>query len=104
VKFWLSLLFEPTEQLLDLPGSPRSSVSRVSLPDHVVVKVGDKTPHPSGYPLQPDEDFIDPFCAFAAMSAVTTRLRFMNYVYVVRSVIPSSSPAVACPPCCRTTG
>ncbi len=84
MKFWLSLLFEPTEQLLDLARvAEELGLEGVVLPDHVVVKVGDKTPHPSGYPLQPDEEFIDPFCAFAAMSAVTTTLRFMNYVYVV---------------------
>jgi probable F420-dependent oxidoreductase len=55
----------------------------VVLPDHVVIKVGDRTPHPSGYPVRPDEPHVDPFCAFSAMAAVTTTLRFMNYIYVV---------------------
>ncbi len=84
MKLWLSLLFEPTEQLLDLARMAEElGLEGVVLPDHVVIKVGDKTPHPSGYPTLPEEHFIDPFCAFAAMSAVTTTLRFMNYVYVV---------------------
>jgi probable F420-dependent oxidoreductase len=84
VKYWLSLLFEPTEQLLDLARMAEEfGLEGVVMPDHVVIKVGDKTPHPSGYPTLPEENFIDPFCAFAAMSAVTTTLRFMNYVYVV---------------------
>ena len=46
MKFWLSLLFEPTEQLLDLARfAEELGLEGVVLPDHVVVKVGDKTPH-----------------------------------------------------------
>jgi probable F420-dependent oxidoreductase len=55
----------------------------VVVPEHLVVKVGDRTPHPAGFPLQPELEFPDPMCVFAAMAAVTTRLRFMTYVYVV---------------------
>jgi probable F420-dependent oxidoreductase len=84
VRFWLSLNFEPMDQLLDHARDAEAfGFEGVVLPDHVVIKVGERTAHPKGYPLQPNEFFLDPFCAFSAMAAVTTRLRFLNYVYVV---------------------
>jgi probable F420-dependent oxidoreductase len=84
VRFWLSLNFEPMDQLLDHARDAEAfGFEGVVLPDHVVIKVGERTPHPKGYPLQPNEAFLDPFCTFSAMAAVTTRLRFLNYVYVV---------------------
>jgi probable F420-dependent oxidoreductase len=84
VKYWLSLLFEPVDQLIKHAlMAEQLGFEGVVLPDHVVLQVGDKTPHPKGYPTEPHEDFVDPFCAFSAMAAVTTRLKFMNYVYVV---------------------
>ena len=39
--------------------------------------------HPTDYQLEPDAEFADPLCAFSAMAAVTTRLRFLPFVYVV---------------------
>jgi len=84
VRFWLSLNFEPVDQLLDHARDAEAfGFEGVVLPDHVVIKVGERTPHPKGYPLQPNELFLDSLCAFSAMAAVTTRLRFLNYVYVV---------------------
>jgi len=84
MKYWLSLLFEPAEQLVDLARLAEDlGFEGVVLPDHVVIQVGDRTPHPVGFPLQAETEFLDPFCAFAAMAAVTTRLRFLNYIYVV---------------------
>ena len=84
MKFWLSLLFEPADQLVDHARvAEELGFEGVVLPDHIVVKEGERTPHPRGHPLQPDEIFLDPFCAFSAMAAVTTRLRFLNFVYVV---------------------
>ena len=84
MKFWLCLNFEPPESLL---GHARNAEALgfegVVLPEHVVVKEGERTPHPNGYPLKAHELFLDPFLAFAAMAAVTTRLRFLNGVYVV---------------------
>jgi len=84
MKFWLSLLFEPPGSLLDHARMAEEfGYEGVVLPDHVVVKDGPRTPHPSGYPLQADEVFVDPLLAFSAMAAVTKRLRFLNFVYVV---------------------
>ena len=84
MKFWLCLNFEPTESLLDHARNAEAlGYEGVVLPEHVVVKDGERTPHPNGYPLKPWELFIDPFLAFAAMAAVTTRLKFLNGVYVV---------------------
>jgi probable F420-dependent oxidoreductase len=84
MQFWLSLIFEQPDSLVEhARAAEEFGFSGVALQDHVVVKVGDRVPHPSGYPLQPDEIFVDPFCAFSAMASVTTHLRFLNSVYVV---------------------
>jgi len=84
MKFWLSLLFEPPGSLLDHARyAEELGFEGVCLPDHVVVTDGPRTPHPKGYPLQAHELFADPFLAFSAMAAVTRKLRFLNYVYVV---------------------
>ena len=84
MRFWLSLNFEPVEQLLDLArGAEEFGFEGVVLPDHIVVPAGDTTPHPSGYPLQPEEAFLEPLLVFAAMAGVTTRLRFLSGVLVI---------------------
>ncbi len=84
MKFWLCLQGTPADEFVQAARDAEAlGYEGVWLPEHLVVKDGDRTPHPTGYPLQADEEFPDPFLAFAAMSAVTTRLRFMTYVYVV---------------------
>lgn len=84
MKFWLSLMFEPPESLMTHARNAEvHGFEGVVLPDHVVVKEGPRTPHPSGYPLRADELFLDPFLAFSAMAALTTRLRFLTFVFVV---------------------
>jgi probable F420-dependent oxidoreductase len=84
VRFWLSLNFEPWDQLLDLARAAEDfGFEGVVLPDHVVVPAEDTTLHPSGYPLNPEEVFLEPLIAFAAMASVTTRLRFLSDVVVV---------------------
>jgi len=84
VRFWLSLNFEPWNQLLDLARAAEVfGFEGVVLPDHIVVPAKDTTLHPSGYPLNPEEVFLEPLIAFAAMASVTTRLRFLSDVVVV---------------------
>jgi probable F420-dependent oxidoreductase len=84
VRFWLSLNFEPWEQLLDLARlAEEVGFEGVVLPDHIVIPSGELTPHPSGYPLKPDEPFVEPLIAFATMAGATTRLKFLSGVIVV---------------------
>jgi probable F420-dependent oxidoreductase len=84
VRFWLSVMFEPYDQLLDhARRAEELGFEGVIMADHVVVLDGERTPHPSGYPLRADEPFPDPLVTFGAMAAVTTRLRFMTGVLVV---------------------
>lgn len=84
MKHWLSLVFEPYDQLLDHARMAEAAgFEGVVMPDHIVVPVDARTPHPSGYPLQPEEQFVDPFITFGAMAAVTTTLRFATFVLVV---------------------
>jgi len=84
MEFWLSLIFEQPDSLLEhARNAEKLGFTGVALQDHVVVKTGERTPHPTGYPLEAEEIFVDPFCAFSAMASVTTRLRFLTWVYVV---------------------
>jgi len=84
MKFWLTLDFEAPEHLLDYARKAEElGFEGVVLPDHVVVKDGPRTPHPSGFGLRADHLFVDPMVAYAAMAAVTTKLKFLSYVYVV---------------------
>jgi probable F420-dependent oxidoreductase len=84
VKFWLSVQDVPADEFVQCARDAEEfGYEGVNLPEHLVVKVGDRTPHPTGYRLEPDAEFPDPFCVFSAMAAVTTRLRFMTFVYVV---------------------
>jgi probable F420-dependent oxidoreductase len=55
----------------------------VTLPEHIIVKVGERTPHPTGYPMEAEAEFPDPLIVFSAMAAATTRLRFLTWVYVI---------------------
>jgi probable F420-dependent oxidoreductase len=84
MKIWMSI--EPTS-IDEIVQSARDAEAMgyegVVLPEHLVVKVGDRTPHPNGYQLMPDAHFPDPLLVFSAMAAVTTRLRFLTMVYVV---------------------
>jgi probable F420-dependent oxidoreductase len=84
MKFWLSVGMGPAGELLQSAQDAEAlGYEGVVVPEHLVVKVGDRTPHPAGFPLRPELAFPDPMCVFSAMAAVTTRLRFMTYVYVV---------------------
>lgn len=59
----------------------------VAVSDHVVypARLDSRYPYtPDGVPLfSPDEDWPDPWVAVGAMSAVTSRLRFLTNVYVL---------------------
>lgn len=84
MRYWLSLNFEPWSTLLEHARMAEDlGFDGVVLPDHVVLPTGEVTPHPTGYPLAPDAPFTEPLIAFAAMAAVTTRLRFLTGVLVV---------------------
>lgn len=84
MKYWLCLNFEPVDTLLaHARKADELGFEGVVMPDHIVVKDGPRTPHPSDFPLRADHDFVDPMVAYSAMAAVTTRLKFLSYVYVV---------------------
>ena len=75
---------EPPELLLKYARKAEElGFEGVVLPDHVVVKEKPRTPHPSNFELRADHLFVDPLIAYTAMATVTTRLKFLSYVYVV---------------------
>jgi probable F420-dependent oxidoreductase len=84
MKFWLAAAAMPVDQLIQYGRDAEVlGYDGMMLPEHVVVKVGERTPHPTGFRLEPDADFPDPLCVFSAMASVTTTLRFLPFVYVV---------------------
>jgi probable F420-dependent oxidoreductase len=85
VKFWQSLIFCEPEQLLAIAQTADGlGYAGVVLPDHVALPEEAASSYPySEYRLDPRAPFLDPWPAIAAMAAVTTRLRFATYVYIL---------------------
>ena len=85
---WQNLASAVPERLVELARAAEDAgIHGVTLPEHLVTPTSIATANPyvpgggSGYPS--DTPFIDPFVAFGALSAVTTRLEFMANVYVL---------------------
>lgn len=78
-------MFEPVDQLLDIARIAEScGYHGVGLADHVAVPRQFQSVHPSGEnPFTAESSFPDTFTTISAMAAVTERLRFMSYVYVL---------------------
>ena len=85
MKFWLPIIGEDTTQLLDLARCAEAcGFEGVAVADHVGVPLRYASRHPSGEtPFDHRMPFPDPLTSIAAMAAVTTRLRFLTYVYVL---------------------
>ncbi|MCD9623835.1 TIGR03619 family F420-dependent LLM class oxidoreductase [Rhabdothermincola salaria] len=85
-------MFEPLDQLLPIARMAEEyGYEGIGLADHVAVPETFASVHPSGEnPLTARSDFPDSFTAMAAMAAVTERLRFMSYVYVLSMRDPLS--------------
>jgi probable F420-dependent oxidoreductase len=85
LKYWVPVIFEPHDQLLDLARIAEAcGYEGLALADHVAVPAEFASIHPSGEnPFTATSPFPDPFVSMAAMAAVTTTLRFMSYVYVL---------------------
>jgi probable F420-dependent oxidoreductase len=83
--FWMAVMFEGTEQLLDIARSAEElGYAGIAVADHIAVPASFASVHPSGEnPFDHRTNFPDPFATIAAMSVVTTRLRFMPYVYIL---------------------
>lgn len=79
------MMFEPMDQLLDIARiAERYGYHGLGLADHVAVPRAFESVHPSGEnPFTAASSFPDTFTTIAAMAAVTERLRFMSYVYVL---------------------
>ena len=85
---WQNLSSTAPKRLVEMARAAEDAgIYGVTLPEHLVTPTTIDTPNPyvpgggSGYPS--DTPFIDPFVAFGALSAVTTRLAFMANVYVL---------------------
>ena len=85
MKFWQSLIFCESEQLTTLaPIVEALGYFGVVLPDHVALPDATTSSYPySEYELDPKAPFLDPWPTITAMAAVTTRLQFSTYVYIL---------------------
>src|SRR5829696_741416 len=85
MRYWVPVIFEPIDQHLELARIAEAcGYEGLALADHVAVPAEFASVHPSGEnPFTPESPFPDPFVTMAAMGAVTSRLRFMSYVYVL---------------------
>jgi probable F420-dependent oxidoreductase len=92
VQYWLPIVGVAMDQMLAVAQcAEQQGFAGVTLADHVVVPVRYASRHPSGEtPFDHRADFPDVFASFAAMAAVTTRLRFLSYVYVATMREPFS--------------
>ena len=85
MKHWLCVMFEDNTQLCDIArAAEQIGFHGIAVADHVAIPNGFTSVHPSGEnPFVPTTNFPDPLTTIAAMAAVTTRLRFLPYVYVL---------------------
>jgi probable F420-dependent oxidoreductase len=85
LQLWMPLMFEPLDQWLDIARMAEDvGIDGISLADHVAIPERFSSVHPSGRnALSAATEFVDPISAAPAMAAVTERLRFMSYVYVL---------------------
>jgi probable F420-dependent oxidoreductase len=88
VELWQNLGFTDIARLAELARAAEElGYAGVSLPEHLVSPEVVATPNPflpqGGTGWAPDTAFPDPFVTFAALGAVTTRLRFLANVFVL---------------------
>jgi probable F420-dependent oxidoreductase len=85
LRCWVPVMFEPLDQMLEIARIAEAcGFEGLALADHVAIPEGFASVHPSGQnPFTPESSFPEPFVSIAAMAAVTERLRFMSYVYVL---------------------
>ena len=92
MQFWLPIVAVELDQIAEVARcAERRGYAGVTLADHVVVPVRYASRHPSGdTPFDHRAEFPDPLTTIAAMSAVTTKLEFLTYVYVATMREPFS--------------
>ncbi len=85
MQYWMAYMFEDTSQMLEVArAADELGFTGIVLADHIAVPEGFGSVHPSGEnPFDIRSPFPDPFTSIAAMATVTTRLRFMPYVYIL---------------------
>ena len=85
MEFWLPIIGEDASQLREIAAfAEELGFTGVAIADHVAVPLAYASKHPSGEsPFDHRANFPDPLTCIAAMAAVTTRLRFLTYVYVL---------------------
>ncbi len=85
MEYWLAWFHEANEQAKPIAmAAERMGFAGIAVSDHVAIRADYASVHPSGE-RHIEHDTLIPECliTMATMAAVTTRLRFMSYVYVL---------------------
>lgn len=85
MQYWLAWFHEGNDQLKPIAQAAEAmGFTGIAVSDHVAIPRDYTSVHPSGQRhIHAHTRFPDPFITIATMAAVTTRLRFMTYVYVL---------------------
>lgn len=85
MEYWLGWFHEGNDQVREIArAAEEMGFAGVALPDHVAIPQGYRSVHPSGENhIRADTPFPDALITAATMAAVTSRLKFMTYVYVL---------------------
>jgi probable F420-dependent oxidoreductase len=93
VEFWQAAAFADTTQLLDIARiAEEVGFDGISVSDHVFTPERLESPYPytedGNIFWTPEVHWPDPLAAISAMAAVTSKLRFATYIYVLPSRHP----------------
>ena len=92
MEYWLAWFGQDNEDTVPIArAAEEMGFTGVALPDHVAIPVDYTSQHPSGRRvIFHDSNYPDALITIATMAAVTTRLRFMTYSYVLTMREPFS--------------
>lgn len=84
MEFWLPLIHEPVDQIVELARTAEQvGIRGIALADHVAVPIGFATAHPGGESMFDHRaPWIDPLVTAATILA-TTNIEVLSYVYVL---------------------
>lgn len=93
MEYWLAWFHEGNDQVKEVArAAEQMGYAGIAVSDHVAIPRDYVSVHPSGQRhIQAHTRFPDPMITIASMAAVTERLRFMTYVYVLTMREPFSA-------------
>lgn len=93
MEYWLAWFRGCNEQVKEVAqAAEKMGYAGIAVSDHVAIPVGYKSSHPSGRQgPAANTNHPEPMITIATMAAVTTKLKFMTYIYVLPMREPFSA-------------